>query len=170
MKKILFCAILFLFALSANSFVQTSQKYRKISEMIADSQKTNGLFPDMFGADFSDANSAETTMLSTITFPNEVKVKSLGETRKLSKTRKKSTDKWLKKYGEMASEQKFYTNEIAVEEDGKRFWIIAHEKNVIEKLKNSSKNGDEIILKMRILGFYKKGQTTDYFLMAESVK
>ena len=170
MKKIFIGAVFVLLVFSVNSFAQSSQKYRKISEMIADSQKTTGLFSDLLGADLLGTNSVETTMLSAVTFPNEVKVKNLGEKQKLSKTRKKSTDKWLKEYGEMASEQKFYVNEIAVEEDGKRFWIIAHEKSVVEKLKNSAKSGDEIILKMRILGFYKKGQTTDYFLMAESVK
>lgn len=169
MKKIFIVAVVFLFVFSVNSFAQNSQKYRKISEIIADSQKTNGLFSDLLGADLPGTNSAEKTLLSAATFPNEVKVKYLGEQQKLSKTRKKSTDKWLKDYGETASEQKFYVNEIAVEEDGKRFWIISHEKNVIEKLKNSVKKGDEVVLKMRILGFYKKGQTTDYFLMASSM-
>jgi len=167
MKKIFIGAVLFLLVFGVNA---SAQKFRKISEMIGDSQKTNGLLSGLLGADSGGANSAETTMLSAITFPNDVKVKYLGETQKLSKTRKKATEKWLKEYGEMASQQKFYTNEIAVEEDGTRYWIISHEKNVIEKLKNSAKKDDEIILKMRILGFYKKGQTTDYFLMAESIK
>ncbi len=170
MKKIFIGAVFVLLVFSVSSFAQDSQKYRKISEMIADSQKTNGLFSDLLGADLLGTNSAETTMLSAVTFPNKVKVKYLGEKQKLSKTRKKPTDKWLKEYGEMAFDQKFYVNEIAVEEDGKRFWVISHEKNVIEKLKNSVKKGDEVVLKMRILGFYQKGQTTDYFLMAESVK
>lgn len=167
MKKLFIGAVLLLLVFGVHV---SAQKLGKISEMIAASQKTNDLLPDLIGADLSGANSAETTFLSTITFPNDVKVKNLGETRKLSKTRKNATDKWLKKYAETPSEQRFYTNEIAVEENGKRYWIIAHEKAVVEKLKSAAQKGDEIILKMRILGFYKKGRTTDYYLMAESVK
>ncbi|MCD9185602.1 MAG: hypothetical protein LUM44_04160 [Pyrinomonadaceae bacterium] len=170
MKKIVVGAVLILLIFSADSFSQKSQKLRKIREMITDSQKNNSLFSGLLGADVSTDSSVETTMLSAITFPNKIKVKYLDENHKLSKNRKKLVDKWLAEYGEKGSEKKFYLNEIAVEEEGTRYWIISHEKNVIEKLKNSVKKDDEMILQMRLLGYHKKGQTIDYLLMAEDLE
>ena len=169
MRKIFIIAFLISCVLSGNAFAQKQQKTRKISEMINDSQRTNNLLGDLLGGGLENSGNAELTILSAITFPNAVKVKYLDETQKLSKSRKKAVDKWLKDYNKTPDAKKFYVNEIAVEEDGVRYWIMAHETAVIGKLKSSAKKDDEIILKLRILGYYKKGETTDYFLLAESV-
>lgn len=169
MRKIFIVAFL-IFGISVGAvFAQAQQKTRKISEMISDSQRVNGLLTGLLGS-MSSPENAETTSLSAVNFPNAVKVINLDETRKLSKLRKKAVDKWLKDYAQTPSEKKFYINEIAVEEDGARYWIMAHETAVVGKLRNASKKSDEIILNLKILGYYKKGQTTDYFLLAESVK
>jgi len=169
MKKIFIIAILISCVFSANIFAQKQQKVRKISEMISDSQKTNNLLAGLLGGNSIGSDNAEMTVLSAITYPNAVKVKYLNETQKLSKQRKKTVDKWLKEYNKTPDAKKFYVNEIAVEEDSVRYWIMAHETEVVGKLKNSAKKDDEITLNLRILGYYKKGQTTDYFLLAESV-
>lgn len=169
MKKIFIIAFLISCVFGGSVFGQKQQKLRKISEMIADSQKTNNLLAGLMGGAVENSDNAELTMLSAITYPNTVRVKYLSETQKLSKARKKTVDKWLKEYNKSPDAKKFYVNEIAVEEDGARYWVMAHETAVVEKLKSSAKKDDEIILNMRILGYYKKGKTIDYFLLAESV-
>jgi hypothetical protein len=169
MKKIFIIAFLIFSVLSGNGFAQQQQKTRKISEMISDSQRTNGLLAGLMGAGSENSDNAELTILSAITYPNAVRIKYLDETQKLSKARKKTVDKWLKDYNKTPDAKKFYVNEIAVEEDGVRYWIMAHETAIVGKLKSSAKKDDEVILNLRILGYYKKGKTTDYFLLAESV-
>lgn len=170
MKKIFIIAFLISCVLSLNAFAQKQQKTRKISEMINDSQKTNNFLAGLLGGNSVDSGNAEMTILSAITYPNAVRAKYLDETQKLSKPRKKAVDKWLKDYNKTPDAKKFYTSEIAVEEDGAKYWLIAHETAVVGKLKSSAKKDDEIILNLRILGYYKKGATTEYFLLAESVK
>jgi RNA binding exosome subunit len=169
MKKIFIIAFLISCIFGGSAFAQNQQKTRKISEMINDSQRTNGILAGLMGAGSENSDNTELTMLSAITYPNSVRMKYLDETQKLSKARKKAVDKWLKDYNKTPDAKKFYVNEIAVEEDGVRYWIIAHETAVAGKLKSSAKKDDEIILNLRILGYYKKGKTTDYFLLAESV-
>lgn len=169
MKKIFIIALLISCVLGGNVFAQKQQKTRKISEMIADSQKTNNLLAGLLGGGMENSDNAELTILSAITYPNAVKVEYLNETQKLSKPRKKAVDKWLKDYKKTPDAKKFYVNEIAVEEDGVRYWIMAHETAVVGKLESSAKKDDEIILNLRIFGYYKKGKTTEYFLLAESV-
>jgi hypothetical protein len=169
MKKIFIIAILIFSVLGGNIFAQNQQKLRKISEMINDSQSMNNRLASLLGGSMDNSDSVEMTILSAITFPNEVKVKYLDETQKLSKARKKAVDKWLKDYNKTPDAKKFYVNEIAVEEDGVRYWIMAQETAVVGKLKSSAKKNDEIILNLRILGYSKKGKTTEYFLLAESV-
>jgi len=169
MKKIFIIAILISCVLSANTFAQKQQKTRKISEMINDSQKTNSLLAGLLGGNPTGSGNAEITILSAITYPNTVKVKYLNDTQKMSKPRKKNVDKWLKDYNKTPDAKKFYVNEIAVEEDGNKYWIMAHETAVIRKLKSTAKKDDEVLLNLRILGYAKKDQTTEYFLLAESV-
>lgn len=169
MKKIFIIAFLIFCVLSGGSLAQKQQKTRKISEMINDSQRTSGLLAGLMGGGMENSENAELTILSAITYPNKVKVKYLDETQKLSKPRKKAVDKWLKDYNKTPDAKKFYVSETAVEEDGVRYWIMAHETAVVGKLKSSAKKDDEIILNLRILGYYKKGKTTEYFLLAESV-
>lgn len=153
----------------ADNFAQNRKNPRKISEMIADAQKTGNLMSDLLGGTPADSKNVEITNLTAITFPNAATVKNLNETRKIGKTRKKALDKWLKDYAEKASEKKFYVNEIAVEEDGVRYWIMAHETAVLAKLKNAAQANEAIVLNLRIFGYYRKGSTTDYFLLAESL-
>ena len=170
MKKIFIIAALIFCVSVAGVDAQKTPKTRKISEMLLNSDRTNDLLTGMLGGDQSSTGDMEITTLSAITVPGAVTVKYLDETRKMSKTRKKAVDQWLKEYARTPAEKKFYLNETAVEEDGVRYWIMAHEKGVIEKLKNGAKKDDPITLDLRILGYYKKGRTTDYFLLAESVK
>ncbi|MBS1795500.1 MAG: hypothetical protein JSS81_16720 [Acidobacteria bacterium] len=165
LKKILIVAGLMLLVLTCDSF---AQKPRRISEMIADSEKSGGLLSGLLGGDAGSGN-LETTVLSAVTFPNKVRVKYLGETRKISKKRKKNVDRWLAEYAKTPDAKKFYVNELAVDEDGARYWVIAHESAVVEKLKTAAKSGDEIVLQLRVLGYSKKGAATDYFLLAESL-
>jgi hypothetical protein len=169
MRKIFTIAFLIFCVLSAGAFAQKQQETRKISEMISDSQRTNGLLAGLLGGDSNVSDKAEMTILSAITYPNAVKVKYLDETQKMSKPRKKNVDKWLKEYNKTPDAKKFYFNEIAVEEGGVRYWIIAHETAVVGRLKSAAKKDDEITLNLRVLGYSKKGAATDYFLLAESV-
>lgn len=168
-RKIFIIAVLIFCAGSVKSEAQTQKNPRKLSEMIAASQKTGNLMTGFLLGGLENSNNAEITNLSAVTFPNEVKVKYSNETRKIGKTRKKALDRWLKEYAGKGFEKKFYVNETAVEEDGVRYWIMAHETAVIEKLKNTAAGG-EITLNVRIFGYYRKGATTDYFLLAESLK
>jgi uncharacterized protein YxeA len=170
MKKILIAAFLILVCFGIGSFAQKQQEYRKISEMIADSQKIGGLLTGLLGDNLPSSDNIETTNLSAINFPNSVKVKFAGETRKISKSRKKAVDRWLKDYAKTPDAKKFYINEIEVEENGIKYWLMAHENNVVAKLKNSAKKDDEIILSAKILGYSKKGATTDYFLLVDDLK
>ncbi len=170
MKKTLIAAILIIVALTVNSFAQKPQKYRKISEMIADSQRIGNLFAGLLGGNSAVSDNTETTSLSAVNFPNSVKVKYTGEIRPISKSRKKAVDAWLKQYAKQSAARKFYVNEIEVEEDGVKYWVMAHENDVIAKLRTSAKKDDEIILSAKILGFYKKGATTDYFLLADGLE
>lgn len=143
-------------------------KYRKISQMIADSQKGNGLFTDLLGSQMLPANDkTESTVLSAINFPNSVKVKFTGRIRKMSKSRKEIVNKWLTDYAEKPHVRYFYVNEIEVEEDGAKYWVMAHENAVVAKLKNSAELKGETILKMKILGYRKKGRTVEPFLLAD---
>lgn len=172
MKKLianLIAVNLTLLVFAGFSFAQKNadKKYGKISEMIGASQKIGGLFSGLLG---EMPPGGETTNLSAVNFPNSVKVKYSGETRKISKARKKAVDKWLKDYAKTDGEKKFYANEISVEEDGKRYWIMAHENNVLGKLKSAVQKTGEIVLKLKILGYYQKGDNTDYFLLADAVE
>lgn len=169
MKKLFIAAFLIFVGLGANISAQDNEKLGKISEMISAADNTGILFSGLLGGDFVDSENAEIINLSAITFPNSVKVKFLGETEKISKPRKKAIDKWLKDYAEKSGEKKFYIQQIAVEEDGKKYWIMAHENSVVAKLKTVRKD-DEIILNLRIIGYYKKGKTIGYFLVADGVK
>ena len=166
-RKIFIIATLIFCASGTNILAQTQKNPRKISEMIAASQKTGSLMTGLLGG-LENSENAEITNLSAITFPNAVTVKYSNETRKIGKTRKKALDRWLKEYAGKNAEKKFYVNETAVEEDGVRYWIMAHETAVLEKLKNTAAGG-EIALNVRIFGYYRKGATTDYFLLAESL-
>ena len=168
-RKIFIIAVLIFCAGALNISAQNQKNARKISEMIAGSQKTGNLMSGLFGGGSANSENAEITNLTAITFPNAVTVKNLNESRKIGKIRKKALDKWLKDYAEKGSEKKFYINEIAVEENGVRYWIMAHETAVLEKLKNEAQANEEIILNVRIFGYYRKGSTTDYFLLAESL-
>lgn len=147
--------------------ISAQTKYGKISEMIKASQRIGGMLSGLFGD--APAN-AEQTNLSAINFPNSVKVKYLGDVQKIDKSRKKAADKWLKDYAKKEADKKFYVSEIQVEEDGARYWIMAHENNVVAKLKESGKTNSEIVLKLKILGYHKKGDTTDYFLLADDLE
>lgn len=168
-RKIFIIAVLIFCAGGVDALAQNQKNARKLSEMIADSQKTGNLLSGILGGGPAGSENAEITNLTAITFPNAVKVKYLDETRKIGKIRKKALDKWLKDYGEKDSEKKFYINEIAVEEDGVRYWIMAHDTAVVAKLKSAARKNDEIVLNVRIFGYYRKGATTDYFLLAESL-
>ena len=169
MKKLFIAAFLIFVSLCANVSAQDNEKSGKISEMISAANRTGSLVSGLLGGGFPDSENAEITNLSAITFPNAVKVKYLGETEKIGKPRKKAIDKWLKDYAERSAEGKFYVNQITVEEDGKKYRIMAHEDSVIGKLKNVKKD-DEIILNLRVIGYYKKGKTIDYFLVADRIK
>jgi hypothetical protein len=166
-RKIFIIAVLIFCVVGGGASAQTQKNPRKISEMIDASQKTGNLMTGLLGG-LENSNNAEITNLSAITFPNRVTVKYLSETRKIGKTRKKALEKWLKEYAGKSAGKKFYVNEMAVEEDGVRYWIMAHETAVLEKLKNTAA-GDEIALNVRIFGYYRKGATTDHFLLAESL-
>lgn len=167
MKKI-FVLILLLSAFSINS-VYGQSGYGKISEMIKAAQRISGMLSGMLG-DGKMPDNTETVSLIGINFPNSVKVKYLGEVQKTDKPRKKAVDKWLKDYAEKGADKKFYVNEIQVEENGIKYRVTAHENNVIDKLKADAKVNDEVILKMKILGFYKKGNTTEYILLADGTE
>lgn len=169
MKKLFIAAFLIFGVLSVNVSAQKDEKIGTIGEMISASNKTKNFVSGLLGGDFIDSDNAEITNLSAVTFPNSVKVKYLGETEKITKPRKKALDKWLRDYAEQSAEKRFYVNQIAAEEDGRKYWIMAHEKLVVEQLK-SAKKGDEIILNLRIIGYYKKGKTVDYFLVAGGAK
>lgn len=169
MKNLFIIAFLIFASLGANVSAQDNEKSGKISEMISAANKTGNLVSGLLGGDFLNSETAEITNLSAITFPNSVKVKYRGETEKIGKARKKAIDKWLKDYAEKSAEKKFYINQIAAEEDGKKYWIMAHENSVVGKLKTVKKD-DEIILNLQIIGYHKKGKTIDYFLVADGVK
>src|SRR5687767_4133849 len=110
--KIFIIAVLIFCPGGANISAQNRKNARKISEMIADSQKTGNLLSGLLlGTGQADSKDVEITNLTAIAFPNAVKIKYLNETRKIGKTRKKALDKWLKDYAEKASEKKFYTRE-----------------------------------------------------------
>ncbi len=105
-----------------------------------------------------------------VNFPGSVKVIYLDEARKISKSRKKAVDTWLSDYAKTSGEKRFYINEIQVAEGAEKYWIMARENNVIARLKTSSRKNDEVVLKLKILGYYRKGKITDYFLLAEDVE
>ena len=170
MKKILIAATLIFVVLIVNSFAQNQQKNGKISEMIAGSQKIGGLLSGLLGDNLPSSGNVEMTNLSAVNFPNSVKVKFTGETRKISKSRKKVVDTWLKDYAKTPDAKKFYINEIEVEENGVKYWLMAHENNVVAKLKSAAQKDTEIVLSAKILGYSKKGTKTDYFLLADDLK
>jgi hypothetical protein len=171
MKKYFVGLSLILFCLMSFGFGQKTDevKYRKITEMIEYSQKTNGMLSDLLGG-MGMPNNSETTILTAINFPNQVKVKYSDDIQKMSKPRKKIADQWLKEYAAQPSMRPFYINEIQVEEDNVKYWIMAHENMVVSKLKNSAQKNSEIILNLKILGYRKKGQSIEYFLLADGVQ
>ncbi len=164
MKKIFIAAVFIFAGFAAETFAQTST----IEKMINSQQKTGNLLAGLLGANDLPSNNTEFTDLSAINFPNTVKVSYLDETRKLGKIRKNAVDKWLKNYNKTPADKKFYVNETLVEENGETYWIIVKE-SVLETLKSKRKN-DSIILKMKILGSYRKGATVDYFLLAAGLE
>lgn len=169
MKKI-FIAAAIVCGLVGAGFGQENvrQDRQKISRMIADSEKTNAMLAGMMGIESGAAGNSETTILSAVTFPNAVEVKFLGETKKIEKNRKKAADKWLSEHAKTPAARKFYVSEMLVEQDGARYWIMAHEVAVIGKIKNRA--GETLILKMRVLGFTRKGANTDYYLLADGLQ
>ena len=150
--------------LNVEAFGQTAT----IKEMISRRQTAGAMMSDVFGLDDSPMQNAELTSLSAIKFPNAVKVEYLSETRKLGKIRKKAVDKWLKDFGKTPADKKFYVNETLVAENNVNYWIIAKE-SVLEQLKARQKN-DSIVLKLKILGYYRKGSIVDYFLMTDGLE
>ena len=166
MKKIFIVALLVCGAFTFNVFSQ--QQQGKIAEMISATERTNSMMSSVLGALGSDGANMEMTNLSAVNFPNTVEVKYLGETRKLSKTRKKAVDKWLKDFADAPGDKKFYTQETLVSENGTNYWIIAKQ-SVLDELKAKQKN-DSVKMKLKILGLYRKGTTTDYFLLTDGLE
>lgn len=164
MKKLFIVAFLIFGALTFNAFGQKTT----IAEMISANQKTSSMLTSILGMDDAGKKNAEMTNLSAINFPTTAEVKYLDETRKLSKIRKKAIDKWLKDFGNAPADRKFYTQETLVSENDVNYWIIAKE-SVIEQLKTKQKN-DSVKMKVKILGFYRKGSTTDYFLLTDALE
>lgn len=167
---LLVASLVFLFGAAINSQAQieTQKKYHTIEQLISYQQKTGGMFDGLLGAQNLPAKNAELMNLSQITFPNSVKVEYLAETRKLGKIRKRAVDKWLKDFSKTPADKKFYLSETLVAENGANYWIIVKE-SVLEKLKGKSKN-DSVVLKMQILGSYRKGAAIDYFLLADELE
>lgn len=161
---LLLCLNVIFYAQPANE-----TKYHKISQMIADSRKANGMFADLLGGMLPAANKTESTVLSAINFPNSVKVSFTGKIRKLSKQRKEIVNKWLKDYAEKPDARYFYVNEIEVEEDGAKYWVMAHENIVVTPLKSIAQK-DSVVLKMKILGYSTKGKTIEYYLLADGLE
>jgi hypothetical protein len=173
--KILLVALILLFAPSPKAFAQKTEapKYRKISEMIADYQKLNGLYRDTFKLKVPEPEeyeTHETTIIGVITFPNSVKVKNLVRKRRISDLRKEAVNKWWKDFGGVAEMRYFFVNEIQVKEDNKTYWVMADENHVITPLEKPAAKNKTVILKMRILGYHRTGKKFDFFLMAERVE
>lgn len=164
-------AVLLLLILAGFADGQSTDKvqYRKISQMIADSRKANGIFADLLGGMMPVSDKTESTVLSAINFPNSVKVNFTGKVRKLSKQRKEIVTKWLKEYAGKADARYFYVKEVEVEEDGAKYWVMAHENLVVTPLKSAARK-DSVILQMKILGSTTKGKTTDYYLLADGLE
>lgn len=168
-KNFAFAALLVLSAVGFSYGQPTNEtKYRKISEMIADSRKVNGIFTDLLGGMMPASDKTESTVLSAVNLPNSVKVKFTGKIRKLSKQRKEIVNKWLKDYAEKPDARYYYVNEIEVEEDGVKYWIMSHENLVVTPLKTAAQN-DLVILQLKILGYTTRGKTTDYYLLADGI-
>ena len=173
--KIIAAALLCLFVQNVIVAAQTPVQpaTRKISEMIADYQKLNGLYTGTFKLNIpkpEDYDKSETTILGVITFPNSVKVKYLAKTREINRIRKDAVNKWWKDFGGVADKRYFFVNEIKVKEDSATYWIMADENHVITKLEKTVKKNRTATLKMRILGYHRKGRKFDFFLMAENVE
>lgn len=164
MKNLLIAAFLICGALTFNAFGQKAT----IARMISSGQSTNSMLSDILGMNDPQMKNAEMTNLSAVNFPNTVEVEYLAETRRLGKIRKKAIDKWLKDFGNAPADKKFYVSETLVSENNVNYWIIAKE-SVLEQLKTKQKN-DSIKMKLKILGFYRKGSTTDYFLMTDGLE
>ena len=173
-KKNLIIAALIALCLATAVFGQETgeTKYGRISQMIEAAQKAGGVFSDLSGSGGAAGmpDNSESTFLSAVNFPTSVEVKYLGETRRIGKERKKAVDKWLREYARKPDAKMFYTNEFLVEEDGVKYWIMAHENTVVARLSGYSRINDEVSLRLKIPGFYKKGKTIDYFLLADGVE
>lgn len=169
-KNLAFAALLLL-SLAGFSYGQPTNetKYRKISQMIADSRKVNGIFTDLLGGMMPVSDKTESTVLSAVNLPNSVKVKFTGKIRKLSKQRKEIVNKWLKDYAHKPDARYYYVNEIEVEEDEVKYWVMAHENIVVTPLKNDAQK-DSVILQLKILGYTTKGKTTDYYLLTDGLE
>lgn len=173
--NILLVALIILFAHSPKAFAQKTEapKYRKISEMIASYQKLNGLFKDTFKLNVPEPEeyeTHETTILGAITFPNLVKVQYMAKKRVINQIRKEAVNKWWKDFGGFEEMRYFYANEIQVKEDNQTYWIMADENHVITPLEKSVRKNETVVLKMRILGYHRKGKNFDFFLMTERVE
>ena len=173
--KIILALFVCLFVQSQISFAQTAAKkeYRKISEMIADYEKLNGIYKDTFKMDIplpEDYGKSETTILGAITYPNWVKVKYSAKSHKIDSIRKEAVNRWWKDFDGFADNRYFYANEIKVEEDNKPYWLMADENHVINKLKDAAKKGETVVLHVQIIGYHRKGKKYDYFLMADKIE
>ncbi|MGC2236868.1 MAG: hypothetical protein WA584_11955 [Pyrinomonadaceae bacterium] len=164
MKKLFTVALMIFGALSLNAFAQKSS----IAEMISSNQRINKMFSGVLGDDNAGTENTEETSLSAIDFASAIKVTYLAETRKLEKARKKTVDKWLKSYGKTSGDKKFYVSETLVSENNVNYWIIAKE-SVLEQLKAKQKN-DAVKMNLKILGYYRKGSTTEYLLLTDGLE
>lgn len=169
-RNLIFFSLL-LFVPAGFSYGQTADKvqYRKISRMIADSRKANGIFADLLGGMMPVSDKTESTVLSAINLPNSVRVNFTGKVRKLSKQRKEIVTKWLKDYAGKPDARYYYVNEIEVEEEGTKYWVMAHENIVVTPLKTAAQK-DAIVLQMKILGYTTKGKMIDYYLLADGLQ
>lgn len=163
------------FVQTQSSFAQTnnSQEFRKISEMIASYQKLNGLYTDTFKLKVpkpEEYDKVETTILGAITFPNKVKVTYLAKKRGISKLRKDAVNKWWQDFGENSFKGVYYQHEILVKEGNITYWIMSDDYLVVRYFEEAIKKNEEVMLRLRILGYQRKGNKFDFFLMAESGK
>ena len=163
MKKLFTVALMIFGFLSLNASAQKES----IAEMISSSQRINRVLSGALDNNDAGANT-EQIMLTAIDFASTIKVTYLAETRKLEKTRKKTVDKWLKDYGKASGDKKYYLSETLVSENDVNYWIVAKE-SVLEQLKAKKKN-DAVEMNLKIMGFYRKGATTEYLLLCDGLE
>lgn len=164
MKKLFTVALLIFAGLSIDAFAQKAS----IAEMISSQQRISRIMSGGLGTGNLGTENSEETILTAINFPSTIKVTYLAETRQLEKMRKKAVDKWLKDFGKAAGDKKFYVSETLVAENDVNYWIIAKE-SVLEQLKTKQKTA-AVKLKLKILGFHRKGSTIDYFLLTDGLE